>query len=333
MIEKGMKSFSTIFAIAVLLLIAFIILSIISLNYSIECKTTSIVKNGIVEIKETLDYPYSRKIIDIFSNLSMSALIGILISVLISKTIEQQRVEQEKRDIELKKNANEFYLRQLNEKVNESVFDALFKRIIPKEIFQVLKRDIINSDIIRHDSDWFLDFTVDGENKIILKFTNRYKAYNNCDKEIINPVSRLISTNHNTESHLEKVMCTLHDVILVNYDSQNPQDNNGVRIEIIDENVKRIHYDLKIPANHYVEYTTVFVNKYTDYVQDEFFTSLPQIDLNIIATYPSGYNFRIFPLLSSELKLKLNEKNRSIYKVEGGILPNQGIVYYLDKMK
>lgn len=326
-----MKANYKILIVTLLLLIGYITLTLLSMNYSIELKSTDVIVNGKIVTHEILDYPFSKKMFEIFSNLFLTGLIGIFISFLITKSIEKQRAEKDSQSLNLQKKEHEKQLQELQSKINENVFDALFKRIMPKEIFQVIKRDIIKSDIVRRDSEWFMDFTVQNED-ITLRLTNRYKAYNNCDKEIVNPVTRLIHNLGYSESYIEKVLCTLHDEILVNYDS-NKSDNKGVRVEDIDENTKKIHYELRIPAYHYVEYTTVFHNKYKNFVQDEFFTLLPQIDLNIIATYPSEYEFRIFPMLSSELKLKLKEVNRSIYKAEGGILPNQGIVYYLEKKK
>lgn len=326
-----MKEKYTILAASLFLLVGYIVLTLLSMNCSIELRSTDIIVNGKIVTHEILDYPTSKKIYEIFSNLFLTGLIGILISILINKSIEKQRTEKDSKSLDLQKKEHEKQLQKLQSKINENVFDALFMKVMPEEIFQVIKRDIIKSDVIRRDPEWLLDFTVEND-EITLRLTNRYKAYNNCDKEIVNPVIRVIHNHSNSESFVKKVLCTLHDEILVSYDSEK-HENKGVNVEVVDENTQKIHYELRIPAYHYVEYTTVFQNKYKGFVQDELFTLLPQIDLNIIATYPSDYEFRIFPMLSSELKLKLKENNRSIYKVEGGILPNQGVAYILEKKK
>jgi hypothetical protein len=46
-------------------------------------------------------------------------------------------------------------------------------------------------------------------------------------------------------------------------------------------------------------------------------------------TYPKGYLFEISPWISSELKLVSESKEQKLFKLEGGILPKQGFVFYL----
>ncbi len=311
----------------IILIIGFILLGIM-LDFSASCISLGTKQfiymdsQGNQKTTTIIDEPVSRKLINIGSVISFSLAFSIFISVFISRKIEENQMKTQVDE-----------MKKLKENLYIDVHDALFEKIIPKEIFQVIKKEIINQDVIRRDAEWILDFSLNPENNehIDLRFTCRYKAYNNCDKIIKNPITRVNCNRCDSKTYIEKVICTLHDEIIVQYDKDDVTKNSGVTIEDIDDNSQRINYDLEIPPKHFVEYTTVFTTRYGEAVQDEFFTVLPQIDVSITATYPEEYKFKIFPILSQDLKLKLQEKKRSIYKAEGGILPNQGIVFYLEK--
>jgi hypothetical protein len=55
------------------------------------------------------------------------------------------------------------------------------------------------------------------------------------------------------------------------------------------------------------------------------------VGADIIAFFPEEYDFGISPMMSSKPRLITDSKTQKIFKVDGGILPYQGILFYLRK--
>jgi hypothetical protein len=70
-----------------------------------------------------------------------------------------------------------------------------------------------------------------------------------------------------------------------------------------------------------------------DNIYDTYFTRFPIINATLTASFPDGYEFELFQSLSSELSATLSESTRSIYEARGGMLPGQGFVYSLKKLR
>ncbi len=297
-------------------------MEVLSSNQSLVYKEISYLNSdGIKENSLIIDKPILKRFYDIGVYLSFSLAFAIFISTFISSKLKEEQLKSKKAELE-----------SLKDNLYKDIHNALFQKIIPKELFQTVKDEIINAEIIRKDAEWILDFSVDDNENITCRLTSIMKSYNNTNQIIKNPISAVIANHNPSDTSIEKVICSIKGKQTVYYEKNNkPEENKGVEIEKIDDKMHKIHYDLEIPPNNYVDYTIIYKIEHSKRLQDEFFTWLPVINLKIIATYPPEYNFEIFSMLSPSLELKVKDDDRSIYEAEGGILPRQGIVYYLDK--
>jgi hypothetical protein len=311
-----------IIIVSVALIIGGCLLRYKSFEYSYETTQSRIIdSNGADTVVTMINPPLRKQVFEGLSSLCFSLAGGIIIAAFISSVIKQEQIEKETLALE-----------KLRETLHIDIHDALFQKIIPEPIFSTIKKEIISSDIIRRDAEWYLDFTEKPNGIICLKMTCKFNAHNNTNSIIKNPMYPTTIANHNVgETSIDQIICSLDNNEIVRFDKNNKAVNKGVDIHVVDENIQHIHYTLEIPPAKYVEDTMVLSTHYKERVQDEMFTLLPLINLKIIANYPEGYTFSVFSMVSPDLNRKLEEKTRSIFEAKGGILPRQGIVYYLNR--
>ncbi len=131
---------------------------------------------------------------------------------------------------------------------------------------------------------------------------------------------------------VQKAECLSSDnTIVVQYNPDDQTNNKNIKITDTDNGGKRISYTVNVPSNDYIESTFEYSTLYPQTVYDFQYTRYPIIDLNINTVFPNGYKLTIFPTLSSELKTISQGSTHKNFKVEGGILPRQGIIYILER--
>ena len=119
---------------------------------------------------------------------------------------------------------------------------------------------------------------------------------------------------------------------IIYYDIQNPQKNDRIDILKIDDSITQLEIEVPFPPQKRIDVIMVFKVKYGSLpINDSMFTAYPIINASLIANFPNGYKFRLFQSLSTDLKMSLNENTRHIYEAQGGILPLQGFIFYLDR--
>lgn len=314
--------FKHIKLLIVLLLIIGVILQVISANINIETSVLKILQqDGTILTKEILEFPLSKKVLSTLGNLLITLSFALFIAGYINSSVQKKIIETE-----------EIRLKELQKKINQDVHNALFEKIIPKEIFETIKSDIINEEFIRKDGEVFLDFSLDDQDNIHSKIVVIYKVFNNTNKPILPGHSIATFTNLESEkTKMEKIECKMEGKVIAIYDHSEPENSNGVSIEELEDNVLQVSYNFELPSSSFYIDKTIYTNKYKDKVQDDFFTVKPLINLSINANFPLGYKFRIFDVFSPKMECLVDEKGKSIYKVIGGILPKQGFVYFLEK--
>ena len=266
-----------------------------------------------------LDYPLSKKILQIFGSIFITLSFAIFIAKYVSAVIREKMIAAEKDN-----------LRAVQEEINEDVHDALFQKIIARELFETIKDEIISADMIRHDGSIHLDFK-EVENEIELRITVIYTVVNNTKQDIDNKKTKAIFTN-TPEERVEvlKTECRIDNKVVALYDKHQPNNNINVSFEVTDTEVTVIN-DFIVKAGQSFTDKIIYKNVYLDKVQDEFFTMLPLINLTITVSFPEDYEFEIINMMSPKKVQEIDEPDKHIYKFNGGILPKQGFVYYLKK--
>jgi hypothetical protein len=118
--------------------------------------------------------------------------------------------------------------------------------------------------------------------------------------------------------------------VLVEYKPEDPANNLNIEVQR-EGNKLTVFYSVKIPAKSYAEYNTVFERAYVGDITDAQGTKVPVVGADIIVNFPAGYHFDIMPLMSTKPRLISESSTQKIFRVEGGVLPNQGFIYHLTK--
>lgn len=307
------------FGIALAITLLAFALDIWSSNTPFEMVTKTISRpNGSTESFQEISYPWSVQVINLAKNFLYGLAAAVFVTVFIVNKLEfAQRTEKEAE------------LNKLNDAININVFDSLFKTIIPEEIFKVIRQDIIENKVIRKEAKWVYNFEKCDEG-IRCTHTVRYELHNLSQAVVSDPVRLDLDPLGGSPYNILLAECTSIDgKHLVHYDQSKSIKNN---ISIVNDGRKTsVEYTITIPPGSFVEYKTVYQQIYKGDITDYQGTKLPLIGLDIIATYPEDYEFDIAPVMSSPSKLTIDSTIQKIYRVDGGILPQQGIVFFLKK--
>lgn len=297
-------------------------LDVFSSRLTVEIGPKSILnQDGKIATSLEVVYPLWHQVVNLLKNFLYGLSAAIFITVFVANRLEQaQRKEKEDE------------LNKLNEAINVSVFDSLFKTIIPEEIFKIIKQDIIENKVVRKDAKWVYNFEeVDG--KILCTQTTRYELHNLSQALVSDPVKLELDSLGGEEYKILSAECLdKSGKRLVHYDPDDTDNNQNIDVKSSGR-ITSVAYTVNIPAESYVEYKTVFQRSYSGDITDAQGTKLPVIGADIIVNFPTGYDFDISPMMSSHPRLITKSPTQKIYKVEGGILPRQGFVFYLKKLK
>lgn len=306
-----------IFLVASVALLAFL-LDIFSSRLTVEIGSKSFL-NQEGEITNSLEvvYPIWHQVLNLLKNFLYGLAAAIFITVFVANRLEFSQ-RQEKED----------ELNKLNEAVNINVFDSLFKTIIPQEIFKIIKQDIIENKVIRRDAKWIYNFVEDGD-RIICTQTTRYELHNLSQDSVSDPVRLELDSLGGEKYKILSAECLdMAGCKLVYYDPDDFDNRKNIEVES-NGRLTSVSYTVNIPPESHVEYKTVFERSYFGDITDAQATKVPVIGADIIVNFPEGYDFDISPMMSSMPRLITHSSSQKIYKVEGGILPRQGFVFYL----
>ncbi|MAY59652.1 MULTISPECIES: hypothetical protein [Pseudoalteromonas] len=312
------KQMSWYLLLVVLVAILAFALDVFSSRLTVDIGPKSILdKSGQVTTSLEVLYPLWHQIVNLLKNFLYGLAAAIFITVFVANRLENSQ-RKEKED-ELKK---------LNDAINVNVFDSLFKTIIPEEIFKIIKQEIIENKVVRRDAKWVYNF-IEDNGKIICTQTTRYELHNLSQAPVSDPVKLELDTLGGEEYKIVSAECTdTSGTVLVHYDPEDSTNSKNIDVKS-NGNVTTVAYTVNIPPESYVEYKTVFKRAYTGDITDAQATKVPVIGADIIVNFPEGYDFDISPLMSSFPRLITQSSTQKIYKVEGGILPRQGFIFYL----
>lgn len=292
-------------------------------NFPVEYKKIDIATGPNKTVSETVVViPAKIQIIRLSSNFLYGLAVALFATIFVARKLEESQKDKNKKELEV-----------LSEKVNINVFDALFKTIIPPEIFQVVKDEIIESKVLRKKAFWSFEFKeVDDDIKMCV--TTNYELHNICNEVVDNPVQINLEPMSSDEQIIEDAQCiSSNGESLIKYDSNDYLNHKNIDIKEEENGKKTINYTVKIPSKDYIKSTFKFSTVFKENVYDSQHTRYPIIDLNISAVFPEGYKFELYPLLSQELTTISEGETHKNMQALGGILARQGIIYKLEKIK
>ncbi len=293
-----------------------------SSTYELSYKSIDIaVGPNMTEHKTIVTVPSLAQAYRLLANFFYGLAVTLFVSIFVARKLEAEQKKKHEADLE-----------RLRDAVNVNVFDALFKTLIPSEIFQIVKTEIIENKAIRKKAHWSFVFE-EVSGGIKMTSTSHYELHNVSKEPLSEPINIEIDPLASSSQEILTAKCLSSDgTLLVEFDPQNHGNNRNIVIKETPQGGKRIGYTVKVPPGDYIESTFEYCELYSDKVYDCQHTRYPIIGLNVSAVFPRGYRFIVHPAMSNELKeISVGPTTRS-FKIDGGLLPRQGIVYVLEKV-
>jgi hypothetical protein len=334
------KNWVILIIIMLFLLVAYIILSVWSNTISLTTVTREVVIDGKIECKSVLDYPQIKKYMDIFSQLCLSGLVGVFISLFLSRTIEKKRTEEEKAEVDKYKAEKEKQVDQLREQINENVFDALFKKMVHEPTFQLVKEQIFKSKAIRKNAHWFFTFTDNANGGLNLSQQVVYSLENSGIETLKDPI--VLTTDEKKNMSLKSAHTSIDGVTVLDFVADKDiSKNSNKELESKNKYVKigsdenghfKIEINAEIPPKKTADFAMDYITIYdTPYIRDGYFTKYPLIDVLIKFTYPVEWELDVFFTIKTNSVVIDNKPGSYIEKREAGFLPGQGCIFTLTK--
>lgn len=275
------------------------------------------------------DFPIAKSISTFLYSLSMSLIIALFILRVIQKEDDEERKrEDDERRSELAKN----------------VFKGVFDRLLPPEIYDVIKRDIFQSSVVRRNVQWTLQFKEEDAGLALYK-NIIFEIDNLTSKEHIENFYAVTTASKHVKTEIqflkwhEKGEQENTTVFYDKISEKNPEDKaiakNVFGHSSVDVNFYKIDKDIPIPCNKtiVVNYKTkdTYVNNF-EYIHDTMFTTAcSSINWKMLVLYPDNFTFSVLPMFTKELKSISDDKGRRSYEYDGAILKGQGIEFTLLK--
>lgn len=328
-IKKGFvkKYWVYIIVVVVILIFAAIAIDVWFSNGTIEAIRISIFdKNGTINTVNTYKYNYEHPVLKVLSVFLYSFAMSILISLFIIKVLqkdddEERKKEEEKRRDELFKN----------------VFKGVFDRLIPTEIFDVIKSDILEANIVRKKVKWTFDFTVNKEdNTITLQRNVMYEAHNLTSSDCIEPFSYIFSSTDYSSTEIE--FLKWHDIedkgtTKIAYNNKTKDDSELEHIPLGND-IEQVKKDINIPVNKiiFINFKSKEIYKNCiSFLHETHFSSACSIGWELQVNFPKEYEFSIIPVFSGNINTVVDDEGRKEYTYNGAILKGQGIEFTLSK--
>ena len=290
--------------ISVVVLFIGIFLNVISSDISPETKTIYVATgNNQTKTHEIIEYPFYKDILTTSANVCYSFAITLFIALFVISRLD----EKEKEDFNGK-------ILQLQKSINKDVLSSTFEKIIPNEIFDLIKSDILDAKSIRKNSKWYYDFAVEN-GKTIITQTFIVELHNSTNSIIEEHIKLNFFRDENSTSYVSFFSC-----VGSNSDNEISIENTN-SCEIIDEKIELDPY----------KFATITLSTVTetdkDYIIDTDTTKSPIINLDLTVNFPLGYVVELFPTCSNSLTCLKASETKQIYKTIPALLKGQGIIY------
>ena len=222
------------FVIVVISLVAAISIDLYRNTIGLELKTISKVNSNTnqIEKKEIIDTPIDYKAMGYLSNFFYTLSLSIFIALEVTSKIDKR--EKDRREKELK---------EYQQKINKSVFNSIFKSLMPEELYEVIKKQIIESRKIRKNAEWIYKFS-EKDDKIHCVQTIKYTVVNISQYEIADPsdpISLDIEQEDDTKTNILSAKCIIDSEVVARCGTEEELLN----VEIVEQD-QFISYKFKI---------------------------------------------------------------------------------------
>ena len=294
-------------------------------NGNIQAVKTSIFDaNGSIQTVNTYKYNYEHPFLKILSIFLYSFAMSILISLFILKVIQKDEDKQRELKDEIRKT-----------ELFKNVFKGVFDRLLPSEIFDVIKRDILEANVVRRNVKWTFDFKIENDELVLYKNIT-FHLHNLTSTKHIEKFYYVYSSSDYATSNVEFLKWhEKNDVdnTTVLYDSEKEEDPFSP--STVDSTFPKIEHNIDVPNGKTIVINFKTRDTYKNnntFIHDTMFTtSCSSIGWDLLVLFPEGYTFSMLPMFTSELKPSTDEKCRKEYSYDGAILKGQGIEFTLLK--
>ena len=302
-------------AISIALFVAGISLVFHTNQYDIQSQTVYKVVDG--KPKEQVIYllDQSKPLLQILSNIFLSLAVALFISAFFIRHIEgDERKELEKK------------LLSFQENTAKDAIQSVFKRIIDKEFFNIIKKDLLNAKSIRKNANWQYDISeINNGQELLIKRTISYEFHN---------ISHSVATENIKLTSNDNQHCDT-EVVSGKIRHQSGEEES-IELEEIEnsngETFATLEREIQIAAGESIEVVLVFQQIFKHgYIYETHATRYPIINLEITVNHPANYKFNLFSSFSNQERLRINEPDKKVYVVEGAIFRGQGVEFFCDK--
>ncbi len=299
------------------LMIVGFVAEILSSTVQPEFKEIKWLENGGVVNKTVLVVSTWSVALKVFSSFCYSLSIALVISIVVTHRLEADRMSK-----------RENQLTSLHDRINESVFESLFKRFVPDEIFSAVKEQIVTNNFVQKNVSWKFEFS-ESNGKVKLKQTISGEYHNLTHSQFQTLPFAEVDNSYSNEKLL-KYTCLLDGIVIGKYDWKEPE--KGMTVTNLSPKHEKLTIKIEIPPRKHVDVLSIWETEFEAMpFQDANFALYPIINASLNVTIPKGHEFHLFESYSKQMTLSLKEDNMEAYTMKGVILSGQGFVYGLKK--
>ena len=289
-------------------------------TYNLEIENHQYAVGGQIQNAQIVTTPPDAIFDRVLSNLFYTLAISILVSVIIIKKIEDARAKAQVEELE-----------RLRAKIHEDVFSATMGKLIPEDVFSAVKFGVLENPLIVSDGVWQLQFSEEnGRINLITSFLYKIKNVAESEAVVSKKIEKFVNLRSNDEGKVQSLLVKVGNQIICDYDPSGKK----VGVELIDGgktgNLSLI-YSLRIPAHEVADMTLVFSDSYPSVANDIISSLFPMQKLQIVVSFPKGWQFSLESFTYSKLELELGNDTSSRFVSKGALLPNQGVNFFLTK--
>lgn len=279
------------------------------------------IETGEKETFEYLEYEPKFSFLSVLSTIFIGAGISLLILIAIDKRIDEKEKKENRQIQDSERKDFEDRIVELNNRILNDVFEGTLKRIIPEELFDLLKAQVFLSDYVRKNAKWIYEVREDCNKNICVKQTTMYELHNVTERQTSKEFNVVVTSTEKKKIEIESIKV------------------NNKLIEItknsITEGIKTETYKYKVDLEKgEKENISITINNeyYEDSIRDLQTTKYPIINLEVQLINHSSLKVNLNGSFAGPLIAK-NETQGDliIYEPIKAVLPGQGILYTIEK--
>lgn len=204
----------------------------------------------------------------------------------------------------------------LNQKIQNNIFDGVLNKFVPEKLFDQVKKDIFQNDIIRKNAKWNYQISLNGQDNIVLQQTIKYEIENLTEDKL----EKDIPVNINFSNKLGETKITQWKLKKSNGNLENEAIDNfeNLKVNLDKRETKIIELNIK--------------NEYTNNcIMDSHMSNFSIIGLEIQIQKPENVEVKVIPSFSTNLAE--NRPNNTLITFDriDSILLGQGISFIIEK--